>query len=186
MKTAMIAIVCSAAAFAQNAVGTWQGTLETPQKPLRMVMKVTRAADESLKAVFYSIDQSGQGFAGNGVTLQGTTFKAAIPAIRGTYEGKLSADGTTMAGTFTQGAPLTLNFVKATPTTEWAIPEPPAPPKAMAGDAKPTFEVATIKPSAPDARGHGIQVGRPRACVNGFTTDNLPVSELIKFAYGVH
>ena len=53
--------------------------------------------------MFYSIDQNGQGIPGSAVSLQGTAFKATIPAIGGSYEGKLSADGTTINGTFTQG-----------------------------------------------------------------------------------
>src|SRR3982751_3020513 len=130
------------AAFAQNITGTWQGTLQTPQRAMRLVMKVTRADDESLKTVFYSIDQNGQGVSGNAATLQGAIFKVAIPAIRGSYEGKLSADGTTITGTFTQGEPIPLNLVKATPSTEWVIPAPPPPPRVMATDAKPSFEVA--------------------------------------------
>ena len=179
-----VVALSAAAAFAQNIAGTWQGTLHAPQRDLRLVMKVTRADDESLKATFYSIDQSGQGLAASTVTLQGTNFKATFPALAGQYEGKLSADGTTISGTFTQGSALPLNLVKATPTTEWAIPEPPVPPRAMAADAKPSFEVATIKPSNPDTPGQSITVGRGGG--NSFATQNTPLSELIKFAYGVH
>ena len=182
--TLAVVALSATAAFAQNVAGTWQGTLQTPQNALRLVMKVTRADNESLKAVFYSIDQNGQGFAGSAPTFQGSTFKVTIPAISGSYEGKLSADGTTLSGTFTQGAPLPLNFVKATPSTEWAIPEPPPPPRVMAADAKPAFEVASIKPSVPDTPGMAINVGR--AGGNSFTTLNTPLFELVKFAYGLH
>ena len=94
-KTLALVALSATAAFAQNIAGTWQGTLQTPQRALRLVMKVTRADDESLKAMFYSIDQNGQGIPGSAVSLQGTAFKATIPAIGGSYEGKLSADGTT-------------------------------------------------------------------------------------------
>lgn len=183
-KTLVLVALSATTVFAQGIAGTWQGTLQTPQRALRLVMKVTRADDESLKAVFYSIDQNGQGIPGSAVSLQGTTFKAMIPAINGSYEGKLSADGTTMNGTFTQGAPTPLNLVKATPTTAWAIPDPPPPPRVMAADAKPTFEVASIKPSVPGAPGQGINVGRGGG--NAFSTLNTPLSELVKFAYGVH
>jgi len=184
IKALALAAVLTASAFAQNIAGTWQGTLATPQRELRLVMKVTRADDESLKAVFYSIDQNGQGISASAVSLQGTAFKATIPAIGGQYEGKLNAEGTSITGTFTQGGPLPLIFMKATPSTAWAIPDPPPPPKLMAADAKPTFEVATIKPSVPDSPGQAINVGRGGG--NAFTTLNTPVSELIKFAYGIH
>jgi uncharacterized protein (TIGR03435 family) len=184
MKFRILALTAlsAAAAFAQNVVGTWQGTLETPNRPLRLVMKLTRADNESLRGVFYSIDQNGQGIPANTVTLQGTTFKFAIPAINGTFEGKLNADATSIAGTFSQGAPLPLTWTKATPATEWTIPEPPPPPRTMAPDAKPSFEVATIKPSIPDSPGQGINVQQ-----NGnFTTRNISLFELIKFAYALH
>lgn len=178
------ALFLTAAAFAQDIVGTWQGTLQTPQRALRLVVKVTRANESGLKATFYNIDQPGPGLPAGTASLQGGSFKATIPAIGGSYEGKLSADGTTINGTFTQGGPLPLNLVKATPGTEWAIPEPPPPPKVMAADAKPVFEVATIKPSNPDSRGQGITVGRGGG--NAFATLNTPLTELIKFAYGIH
>jgi uncharacterized protein (TIGR03435 family) len=54
----------------------------------------------------------------------------------------------------------------------------------MADDAKPSFEVASIKPSDPNSRGQGLTVGRGGG--NTFNTLNLPLSELIKFAYGIH
>jgi uncharacterized protein (TIGR03435 family) len=183
-KALAVAALSVTTAFAQNIAGTWQGTMQTPQRALRMVMKVTRADNESLNALFYSIDQNGRGIPGSAVSLQGTTFKATIPAIGGSYEGKLSADGTTMNGTFSQGAPLPLNLVKATPSTAWAIPEPPPPPRVMAADAKPLFEVASIKPSNPGSQGQAITVGRGGG--NTFATLNTPLSELIKFAYGIH
>jgi uncharacterized protein (TIGR03435 family) len=184
LKTLALVALSAGLACAQNIAGTWQGTLQTPQRAIRLVMKVTRADDESLKAMFYSIDQSGQGFAGNAVSLQGSTFKAGIPAIGGSYEGKVSADGSSINGTFTQGSPIPLVLTKATASTEWVIPEAPKPLRPMAADAKPTFEVASIKPSVPGAPGQGINVGRGGA--NTFTTLNTPLSELVKFAYGVH
>jgi hypothetical protein len=112
---------------AQNATGTWQGSLQGPQGPaLRIVVKVTRAPDESLKAVFYSIDQGGTPLNSSSATQQGSTVKIALPAIGGTYEGKLSADGNSIAGAWSQGpAPAPLNLTRATPETAWVIPEPP-------------------------------------------------------------
>ncbi len=51
----------------------------------------------------------------------------------------------------------------------------------MAADATPSFEVATIKPSDPSVQGDWFRVnGR------NFTTHNISLSGLIKFAYGVH
>src|SRR5438045_3224779 len=173
------------ALFAQNISGTWQGSLQGPQggAPLRIVMKISRADDESLKAVMYSIDQGAQPINASAVTLQGSNLKMTVVAIGGNYEGKFSGD--TITGTWTQGGrPAPLNLARATAETAWAIPEPPPPPKPMAGEGTPSFEVATIKLSNPDTPGQSILVGRGGG--NLFTTTNTSLRDLIIFAYGIH
>lgn len=183
MKKFALWVLVAAPLLAQNIVGTWQGTLTNPQgKSLRLVLKVSRADDESLKAVLYSIDQQAPPINAGAVTLQGSSFKVTIPAVGGGYEGKFEGD--TITGTWNQGAGTPLNLTRATPATEWAIPEPPPPPKLMPKDANPTFEVSTIKPSNPDTPGKSILVGRGGQ--NLFTTTNTTVYELIAFAYGMH
>jgi uncharacterized protein (TIGR03435 family) len=178
-----LALFSAGALLAQNIVGDWQGTLATPQKPLRIVLKITRNPDESLKAVFYSIDQSGQGINASTAKLQGSDLKLQMPAMGASYEGKLGEDGNTVTGSFTQGGqPLPLNLTRATPSTAWAIPDPPPPITNMPADAKPTFEVATIKPSDPTRQGLGIGVNRAGLV----TTVNTTVSDLITLAYGMH
>lgn len=185
----MIALAAwqATALFAQNITGTWQGTLQPPggRPPIRLVIKIARNPDESLKATLYSIDQGGQAINASAASQQGSTVKLTIAAIGAEYEGKWAADGDNITGTFSQGgAPLSFNLVRATPSTAWTIPEPTPPPKPMAADAKPVFDVATIKPSAPGAQGSSILVGR--GGTNLFTTTNTPLTDLINFAYGVH
>ncbi|MGD1069242.1 MAG: TIGR03435 family protein [Bryobacteraceae bacterium] len=192
MKKLMLWMLALAAApggalFAQNIVGSWQGTLNGPpgRPGLRIVVKFSRADDEKLKAVLYSIDQGGQPINASAASLQGSTLKMSVNAIGGEYEGKVGSDGNSIAGTWTQGPqPMPLNFVRETPQTAWAIPEPAPPPKLMPADAKPHFEVATIKPSQPDAKGSSILVGRGGS--NLFTTTNTTLKDLIVFAYGLH
>ena len=188
MKTLLFAVtfaICSAGALcAQDVVGTWQGTLQPPQgQALRVVAKISRENDQ-LKVAFYSIDQGPQPMNASTVTFDRSNLKADVPGVRGTYEGKLSADGNTITGTWTQGAPSPLNLTRATPQTAWAIPEPPPPPKPMAANASLNFEVATIKPSNPATPGQSILVGRGGS--NLFTTTNTTLNDLIIFAYGVH
>src|SRR6185503_8011754 len=48
-RTLAVASLWATTAFAQNIAGTWQGTLQAPQRQMRLVMKITRAGDESLK-----------------------------------------------------------------------------------------------------------------------------------------
>jgi uncharacterized protein (TIGR03435 family) len=164
---------------APDVTGTWQGTLHA-QRDLRTVLKISK--DNGLwKAQLYSIDQGAGSIPTSSFTVQGSTVKYAIMAIDGTYEGKLSADGNTITGTWTQGNhPLALELKRATPGTEWTIPEAPARPKPMPADANPVAEVATIKPSKPDQPGQGFIFDGHR-----FKTMNTSVVDLLTFAYGV-
>ena len=168
---------------AQKIDDTWQGTLHIPQqKDLRTVVKITKAATGALQVVLYSIDQSGQGIPANKASFEDGMLKYSIDMIDGKYEGKMSSDGKSIDGTWTQGTnPLTLLLERATSATEWTIPQPPPKLPPMAADANPGFEVATIKPSKPDQPGKLFGVRGDR-----IKTINTTLSDLITFAYGVH
>ena len=181
----VLAIASAGVLQAQEIAGAWQGTLQPPNggPALRIVMQLSRAADQTWQARMYSIDQGGQPING-AVTLQGSVVKIAVPGIGGTFEGRLSDDRNSIAGTWTQGASSPLNLVRATPATAWAIPAPPPPPAPMAANANLVFEVATIKPSSPETRGQSILVGRGGS--NLFTTTNTTLNDIITFAYDIH
>lgn len=166
---------------ARDIAGTWQGTLQAG-RDLRTVLKITKLGDGGWKVVLYSIDQGAQGIPASTATFQAPTLKFSIPGIDGSYEGKLSADGSSISGTWTQGGhPLTLNLKRATPETAWVIPEPPLRLAPMAAEANPVFEVATIKPSKPDEQGKGFMVRGRR-----FSTFNTNLGDLMTFSYGLH
>ena len=163
-------------------VGDWQGTLHVPEKDLRIVAKITQATPGGLKVVMYSIDQGGQPIEASSASFEGGALKFAVEMIGGNYEGKMSADGKSIAGTWTQGPkPLPLVLERATPETAWAIPAPMPKMPPMAANADPSFEVATIKPSKPGQQGKGFGFrGRQ------FITMNTNLNDLIAFAYGLH
>jgi uncharacterized protein (TIGR03435 family) len=166
---------------AQNIVATWQGTLHAG-RDLRIVVKISKADDGGYKAVFYSIDQGGDGLPVTKITLDGSTVKMSLTMIGGIYEGKLSSDGNTIAGTWSQGPnPLPLNLTRATPETEWTIPPPSPKIPPMDANANPSFEVATIKPSDPNKPGKNFGFRGDR-----FVTFNTNVNDLIAFAYSLH
>jgi uncharacterized protein (TIGR03435 family) len=174
----------SAAALAEdlgkgNISGSWQGTLQAGRS-LRLIVQIAKA-DKGWSAKMLSIDQGAQPINASGVVLDGSTLKFSVDMIGGSYEGKLSADGTTIVGTWTQGGPLPLTFVRATKDTAWEIPAPPPPPKLMAADADPSFDVATIKPNdSGAAQMQGLTVnGRNFRIRNGSLVD------MIAFAYNV-
>jgi uncharacterized protein (TIGR03435 family) len=176
------AILSAAPLFAQDFTGTWQGPMVLPTGPqIRIVFKISAADAGALRAVMYSIDQTPQPIAGV-VAVQGATITVSVAAMNGKFEGKLSADGKTIAGTLTQGATaMALNLAKATADTAWEIPPAPAAMKPMAADANPSFEVATIKPSKPDAQGFGIIFRNQQ-----LATLNTTLIDLLAFAYGLH
>ena len=169
------------ALHAQDVVGTWQGTLQVQGRDLRMVFKITN--DGGLKATIYSIDQGGGAGLPGTVMLQGATVKVTIPGVGGAYNGRVSGDGNTIEGTFTQaGAPaLKLDLKKANADTAWAIPTPAARPAPMPANADPSFEVATIKPSRPETPGQSLTV-RGRT----FGTLNFTVRLMMTYAFGLH
>lgn len=172
-------VQAQAAAPAQSLADTWQGTLHAGQD-LRTVVKISKADDGGYKAVFYSIDQGGDSLPVTKITLDGTTVKMSLTMIGGAYEGKLSADGKTITGNWTQGgSPLPLNLTRATPETEWTIPPPRPKLPPMDANADPNFEVATIKPN--DSGGPSMK----GLTVNGrnFRTVNSSLGDLIRFSY---
>jgi uncharacterized protein (TIGR03435 family) len=161
--------------------GNWQGTLEA-EKSLRLILQISKT-EKGWSAKMYSIDQGAFSMNTSSMTLDGSTFKYAVDMIGGSYQGTLSADGNSIAGTWTQGAkPLPLTLIRATKETAWEIPAPPPPPKLMAADADPSFDVVTIKPN--DTGATSIQGLNVRG--RNFTTRASSVDDLIKFAYGVH
>lgn len=175
-----LAVLSGSAVFAQDITGTWQGTLHAG-RDLRTVIKISKTESGSLKAVLYSIDQGGQGISASAVTLKGSDVTISIPAIGGTYEGKLNGDATAITGTWTQASrPLPLNLNRVTPETAWTIPPPPPRLKPMPANANPSFEVATIKPSKPGRPGKLFTVRGRR-----FITVNTTLDDMMTFAYGI-
>jgi len=171
----------AAPASAHDIADTWQGTLHAG-RDLRTVVKITKNDKGAYEGNFYSIDQGGQPLKLDSVTVNGSDVKMELKLIGGTFTGKLSGDGKTIDGNWSQGPnPLPLVLTRATPETAWEIPKPPPPVPPMAADANPSFEVATIKPSVPNrpGKGFGFQADR-------FRTVNTNLNDLIAFAYGYH
>src|SRR5580704_7262609 len=122
-----VAMLLGPVLHAQDIAGDWQGTLKAGPQELRVVLAIDKSADGKWNATFSSIDQSpdwGARTPVDSITLQGSDLKFAIAAVRGTYEGKLSADGASIDGVWSQGRPLPLELRRATPKTAWKDPSP--------------------------------------------------------------
>jgi uncharacterized protein (TIGR03435 family) len=178
-RMVVVGFLFAAALHAQTIAGVWQGTVPLPTGPqgrLRLVFLVDKKPDGSLHGVVRMIDR------GNTLPLATTTFSPPNVTFGlnefVSFHGKLSADGSSIAGTWTQGqssSPLTLSL--ATAETLWK-PEGAIPP--MAADADPAYEVATIKPSGPDEQ-HSLYDLSAR----DFNGKGITAMELIKVAYNV-
>jgi len=117
---------------AQDISGDWNGTLKVNGGELRLVLRITKNADGSLKATLDSIDQGANGIPVTSATLKDSHLNLKVDAVNGTYEGKVNPAATSIDGTWTQGAPLELNFHRGTIATK---PAPkPAKPSDIDGD----------------------------------------------------
>lgn len=154
-------------------------TGQRPEVNLRLVFKISKADTGALNGKWYSIDQGAQGIPLATVTFQNGSLSFKSAMIERGYEGKMAEDGKSIIGTWMEGAtPVPMVVDRATADTAWAIPEPPKP---MAADANPGFEVATVKPSKPGTKGKGIGFDGHK-----FIMRNVTMNDLISFAYGLH
>ena len=174
----IVSLLVGLSAQAQNLAGQWQGTLPVGNGIRFVIVVSANAAGGGYRATFYSIDQSQTGVAAP-LTAQGSVVRFEVAAAGVTYEGRLSADGNSIAGNFSQGPnKLPLTLARATKETAFPIPEPP---RAMAADAPLAFELATVKPSAPDTPGKAFTM-RGREVL----TINTTLADMITMAYDMH
>jgi uncharacterized protein (TIGR03435 family) len=168
-------------AAAQDIAGTWQGTLHAG-KDQRIVVKIAKEGGD-WKGLVYNLDSymAYEGRATTQMGLQGAEVRFAIAPIDASYEGKLSGDAASIAGTWTQGGQAQpLNLVRAEGDAEWEIPKMDA---AMAKDADPDWEVVTVRPLDPNDPHPGSSI-----MVRGreFVIENKTVETMLLFGYGVH
>ena len=125
LSIAALLVMCGSLVSAQDLKGDWQGTLSVGPRQLRLILHVDKAADTAWKATLSSIDQSpdwGAAMPVDSVTVSGTSFKFAVAALRGSYEGTIAADGNSIGGTWTQGGSLPLTLTRSTAETAWKDP----------------------------------------------------------------
>jgi uncharacterized protein (TIGR03435 family) len=172
-----IAMLVGGVLHAQDLSGNWQGTLQAGAG-LRTILKIAKADSGGWKAVMYSVDQGGQPIAVTSLAVDGLKLNFTIKPLDVTYVGTLNSDHTLITGNATQhGATHVLNLERVSEENTWAIPELPKP---MPADAKPKFDVVTVKPSDPNRPGKLFTI-RGRHMM----TINTSVNDLITFGYGI-
>jgi len=139
-----VLVIAASLARAQDIAGDWQGTLSVSGAELRLVLHITKAPDNTLKATLDSIDQPGaNGIPVNSITLKDSTLNLDVEIVHGTYEGKVAADGNTISGTWTQGQALPLEFKRATIPVK--TEHKPAKPSDIDGAWMGTLDTGAIK-----------------------------------------
>jgi non-heme chloroperoxidase len=123
----VVLLLMTGVLFAQDITGAWQGTLKAGE--LRMIVRIARQLDGSLEARILRVTPNppdwGSGNRVNSVSLQGSDFKLTADSMKVTYDGKLSADGTSITGTWTQaGDSSPLDLHRSTEQTAWPDPAP--------------------------------------------------------------
>ena len=177
---AMACLLATTATQAQTVLGTWQGTLPIPDNP-RIILKLVKAQDGAPRGSFYWIDKLADPIPLSDVSFTPPSLNIASLYASISYQAKLSEDGNSLTGTWTQDKktyPLTLQLTP--PENVWKHPSQTVALPWMSETADPAFEVATIKPSDPGSvqRSYGLRTRH-------FTARNATVADLIKLTYKV-
>src|SRR5262249_19789192 len=91
--------------------GDWEGTLDTGQVKLRIVLHITGKGG-AYAATLDSPDQGALGITIETVTVTGDSIKMDMKSLRAAYAGKLARDGSNIRGDFTQGQTFPLQFTR--------------------------------------------------------------------------
>ncbi|HYP27390.1 MAG TPA: alpha/beta hydrolase [Blastocatellia bacterium] len=111
----LIMLLCASSGLAQapaptatapsdrSAVGNWEGSLDVGGQKLRLIVKITKASDDSLKATLDSPDQGAMNMPVSSVTQTGDSIKVELKNIGGVYEGTFNKEWTEISGQWKQG-----------------------------------------------------------------------------------
>lgn len=104
--------------------GIWLGTIAAGGQMLRVQLIAKSDAGGKEYCSADSLDQGAMGLECAKVVFKAPDFSFDVPSVKGHWEGKLSADGKVLDGTWTQGAALPLRFTRQA-TALSAAPIPP-------------------------------------------------------------
>ena len=123
--------------------GYWLGTLKAGSQSLRIQVSLQSDASGHERCTLDSLDQGAFGLACENVSFRGQDLAFDIPAVKGHWGGKLSADGASLRGTWSQGQPLPLDFARQ------ARSQAPPPPPPVTYDPA-IAPVDAVKPAEDD------------------------------------
>lgn len=110
--------------------GDWDGVLSGGPMNLRLVLHVKTTAEGGTAVSLDSVDQLANGIAISSVAREGDNVRFESRTIGATFQGKLSADGKTLTGAWTQGSSSPISFTRRAPGQVATAPRRPQTPKA--------------------------------------------------------
>lgn len=119
------------------ASGIWLGALDAGGQKLRIQLHLQTGG---LTCALDSIDQKAFGIPCTNLQVNGSAVSFDVPAVSGKFTGQLSADGATLSGTWSQGAPLPLVMERE----KSAIEGPKVAPPDAAMPPVPLAELLTV------------------------------------------
>jgi len=117
---------------ASSLEGEWSGTLEANGTKLRLVLKVS-SKEGKLTATIDSLDQNANGIPVSSVAQNGDQVKLELSGIAASFEGRMNAAGTEIAGEWKQGGGSLPLVLKRAGTSANKTEEPKGPPASLAG-----------------------------------------------------
>jgi len=117
-------LLLSGTLYAQDITGSWQGTLKPAGT--RIIVRIAKQLDGSLGARILRVDSAppdwGAGNPAGALSIEGSDFKMTVPVLKASCEGKLSTDGKSITGTWTQDDSSPFELHRPTKETEWREP----------------------------------------------------------------
>ncbi|HYR87983.1 MAG TPA: M23 family metallopeptidase [Terriglobia bacterium] len=128
---ACMAVTMTYAQTPSSLEGKWEGALAAGPNQLRLVLNISKAADDLYLGTLTSVDQGGVRIPIDKIQQTGDSVRLEVKAVNGIFEGSISEDKTKLKGTWTQGGPkLPLEL-----TRTGAAAEAPKPPDAAVAAA---------------------------------------------------
>jgi pimeloyl-ACP methyl ester carboxylesterase len=145
----LVAAWPATAVGAQDISGTWQSTTDGRQR----VLQISVLPGGVYHGQLYFLGEKGGALNGNVISIIAVTdgaIRFTEDRLPGTFEGTLSADGMTLAGTWqAYAAPRPMTFERATPQTAWVIDPSPHAVRFVTVDKDVTLEVLDWGGSGP-------------------------------------
>lgn len=145
--------------------GIWLGTLKAGGAALRIQLHLKSDKGGQEYCSIDSLDQRAMGLECADVKFVEKNLSFTVPSVRGNWSGTLSEDGNALAGTWSQGAPMQLEFTRRT-SAAVAAPPPsydPAVAPLGAAELKPVLDRDLIQAlqsgELAPSTGTGIAIG---------------------------